>query len=223
MSLIVPTNIDTKTGRVTLDAPGQPSLILNSSFHNTCNTVHNSESEQISSDDTAGAWFSKFLNAPCFLKTLTHPSPSVSSKSFANESQFLLISESSVMHSRTLLPPSVTPFDMSCFRSNLVIRSKSLAPFAEDKWVGSTLRIGSQSFKVLDSCKRCGMICVDQKTGTRSSEPFSTIAKYRRQTNQPALFGLHLTHDQTRSKSPFILNVDDPVEIDCPSGTDAAC
>lgn len=224
MSLIVPTEVDITTGRITLVAPGQSALILNSSFNNYTQDSYQYQdglNDQHSSDSAADEWFSEFLKTPCFLKTLTRSSSPASSKSFANESQFLLISESSVMHSCTLLPPSATLFDISCFRSNLVIRSTSLAPFAEDKWVGSTLRIGSQAFKVLDACKRCGMICVDQKTGTRSSEPFSTIARYRRQTNQPALFGLHLRHDPSRSVSPFILNVDDLVEIDGPSSTGA--
>ena len=52
-------------------------------------------------------------------------------------------------------------------------------PYIEDHW--SELRIGSDQLRldVLEACQRCQMVCIDQFTGTRREEPFSTLAKTR--------------------------------------------
>jgi uncharacterized protein YcbX len=47
-------------------------------------------------------------------------------------------------------------WDVRRFRPNLVVDG-DLAPFAEDEWVGSTLRIGSAELSVMAGTVRCAM------------------------------------------------------------------
>ncbi|KAJ5095949.1 hypothetical protein NUU61_005305 [Penicillium alfredii] len=71
------------------------------------------------------------------------------------------------------------------FRGNIVVAERLVQledaeqPYAEDGW--SSLRIGPDQlrFDVLDACQRCQMVCIDQLTGVRRDEPFSTLAKTR--------------------------------------------
>jgi molybdenum cofactor sulfurtransferase len=82
----------------------------------------------------------------------------------------------------------------SVFRANLVLASSNIEaqrPYAEDHW--GILRIGSQKFQMLGSCRRCHMICVDQETGEKDEEPFVTLAKTRRFESK-IFFGSHMCH-----------------------------
>lgn len=71
------------------------------------------------------------------------------------------------------------------FRGNIVVAERLVQlhdveqPYAEDHW--SSLRIGTDQLRidVLDACQRCQMVCIDQFTGQRRDEPFSTLAKTR--------------------------------------------
>lgn len=71
------------------------------------------------------------------------------------------------------------------FRGNIVVAERltqlgdAEQPYAEDLW--SSLRIGPDQLRidVLDACQRCQMVCIDQFTGLRRNEPFSTLAKTR--------------------------------------------
>jgi molybdenum cofactor sulfurtransferase len=71
------------------------------------------------------------------------------------------------------------------FRGNIVVAERLVKlgdaeqPYAEDHW--SAIRIGPTQLRVdvLDACQRCQMVCIDQFTGLRSQEPFSTLAKTR--------------------------------------------
>lgn len=108
--------------------------------------------------------------------------------SFSNKSPLLLVSDTSVEHVRSRVE---TSFDISCFRANLVVsgldRGKcllslqfSLIEFEENEWKGRTLQIGSTNFLVGDSCTRCQVICINQNTGEKSREPFSSISAMNR-------------------------------------------
>ncbi|KAI1376389.1 PLP-dependent transferase [Hypoxylon crocopeplum] len=81
------------------------------------------------------------------------------------------------------------------FRANIVIGSSNMEPqsnaYSEDHW--SRLRIGQQDFKMLGSCRRCHMICIDQDTAEKSEEPFVTLAKTRRFDGK-VFFGTHMCH-----------------------------
>jgi uncharacterized protein YcbX len=120
-------------------------------------------------------WFSRHLKHPC---QLLFGLDNASLVSFANTSPILLISQSSVnyLQSQVLQP---VQFNSLSFRPNIVM-ADTLAPFIEDSWIGKLISISGLIFKVDSQCERCQMICIDQETGIRSKEPFSTLAKTKR-------------------------------------------
>ncbi|KAJ5895103.1 hypothetical protein N7495_006794 [Penicillium taxi] len=71
------------------------------------------------------------------------------------------------------------------FRGNIVVAERLVKigdveePYAEDHW--SSLRLGTEQLRIdmTDACQRCQMVCIDQFTGQRREEPFSTLAKTR--------------------------------------------
>ena len=83
----------------------------------------------------------------------------------------------------------------SVFRANIVLAPDGAPPqglaYAEDSW--STLRIGQQEFKMLGSCRRCHMVCINQETGLKNEEPFITLSKTRRFDGK-VFFGTHMGH-----------------------------
>ncbi|KAH8815197.1 molybdenum cofactor sulfurase [Xylogone sp. PMI_703] len=82
----------------------------------------------------------------------------------------------------------------SVFRANIVLaspNSKNSQPYSEDHW--KVLRIGSEEYQMLGSCRRCHMICVDQDTAIKDEEPFVTLAKTRRFESK-IFFGSHMCH-----------------------------
>jgi uncharacterized protein YcbX len=83
----------------------------------------------------------------------------------------------------------------SRFRGNFLIEG---APaFAEDHWrkicIGTlvfeasgylvyynTLTVSICRVKVIGPCRRCHMVCIDQKTADKNPEPYATLAECRR-------------------------------------------
>ncbi|KAI1390314.1 PLP-dependent transferase [Hypoxylon trugodes] len=114
----------------------------------------------------------------------------------SNESPILAINLSSLgeLNDRIIaqggnaVPPEV-------FRANIVIGSPTPGPqllaYSEDHW--SNLKIGQQDFKMLGSCRRCHMICINQDTAEKSEEPFITLSKTRRFDGK-VFFGTHMCH-----------------------------
>jgi molybdenum cofactor sulfurtransferase len=129
------------------------------------------------------------------------PTPKPTSKPtfLANESPILLISQSSVnslnqsMQSRH---SGAKPVPANSFRGNIVIAQKASdrqAAYAEDDW--TWLQIGDHQgnqFRMLGPCHRCQMVCVDQHSGARKQEPFTTLVKTRRRHGK-VWFGMHLS------------------------------
>ncbi|TYI95981.1 hypothetical protein E1A91_D01G036800v1 [Gossypium mustelinum] len=160
-------------------------------------------------------WFSDAVGQPCTLVRCCQSEycfslnknrsmgmcRDVNSKvNFANEAQFLLISEESVSDLNNRLcsktqklscgaPPNVNPMR---FRPNLVISGGE--PYAEDGW--RNLRIGNTYFSSLGGCNRCQMINFYQQTGQvkKTNEPLATLASYRRVKGK-ILFGILLRYD----------------------------
>ncbi|RKP08686.1 pyridoxal phosphate-dependent transferase, partial [Thamnocephalis sphaerospora] len=179
----------------------------------------------------ANAWFSAALGIPCRLvrsvksrkcklppvdKDVTGPSSESSmSMNLSNESPFLLISQSSAaeIFSR-IAAGSATglahdgALDISCFRGNFIIGG--VPPFLEDRW--RRIRIGEQVFEIMAPCRRCHMVCVDQRTATRGSEPYATLAACRRLDGK-ILFGQHLRHVPHASATPFCVRYGSNVEV----------
>ncbi|KAJ3392235.1 hypothetical protein HDU92_008588 [Lobulomyces angularis] len=181
------------------------------------------------SDGDLAKEFSEFLGIRCFLvknssDDLPHRSTGISEtefqhlslkekSSFSNESQFLFINLSSVLKINEMCESESISYTR--FRGNLLIdgRDNLLPPFDEDNWkIGTKIQIGSQIFFCKGSCDRCQMVCVDQSTGLKSKEPFSTLAKYRR-VDGKIKFGHHLQHSMNLSAKPYIVNAGDKFQI----------
>lgn len=116
----------------------------------------------------------------------------------SNESPILAINLSSLEAlNRQIIEQGGKAVSPEVFRANIVVgpsaattESQSFA-YSEDHW--SSLRIGQQDFKMLGSCRRCHMICIDQETAEKSEEPFVTLSKTRRFDGK-VFFGTHMCH-----------------------------
>ncbi|KAG8653142.1 molybdenum cofactor sulfurase isoform X2 [Manihot esculenta] len=159
-------------------------------------------------------WFSNAVGRPCTLLRYSSSKDTCKNRamnmcrdvqsrlSFANEAQFLLISEESVSDLNNRLSLNVrkgtheTPLQVNPmrFRPNLVISGGE--PYAEDGW--RSLKIGSKSFTSLGGCNRCQMINIVHGSGQvqRSNEPLATLATYRRVKGK-ILFGILLRCENT--------------------------
>ncbi|GLI77369.1 hypothetical protein PoHVEF18_005659 [Penicillium ochrochloron] len=145
----------------------------------------------------SGTWknrFRKFIMPGSFPSDLPHPVRETNTIPLllSNEMPILVVSRSSVNR----LNESIKANSRQCnggskavaadvFRGNIVVAERLVKlgdaeqPYAEDHW--SAIRIGPTQLRVdvLDACQRCQMVCIDQFTGLRSQEPFSTLAKTR--------------------------------------------
>ena len=65
------------------------------------------------------------------------------------------------------------------FRPNLLVEAAAGAPFAEDEWVGRTLRIGGMTMRVDQRDSRCVMVNVDPQTTERDPAVLRAIAQER--------------------------------------------
>ncbi|KAL3306546.1 molybdenum cofactor sulfurase [Colletotrichum asianum] len=137
----------------------------------------------------------------------------------SNESPILLINTASLRALNDEIEASGgEPVPSAAFRANVVIGpasdSKDLA-WVEDTW--TTLSIGKNEFKLMGSCRRCQMVCVDQESGERHEEPFVTLAKIRRFDGK-VYFGTHMGHDPgpdtLRPRTYPTIRVGDTVEVD---------
>lgn len=115
----------------------------------------------------------------------------------SNESPILMIHSASVdaLNEEIESRGGVAVHEAS-FRANVVVDNppdeNGQPAFSEDSW--SAIRIGSQKFKLLGACRRCQMVCVNQETGEKKQEPFSTMAKTRRFDGK-VYFGAHMRHE----------------------------
>lgn len=106
--------------------------------------------------------------------------------SLVNQAQFLLVNRSSVRSLQFEEPLDET---VDRFRANIIIDTD--VPFEE---LGYTqLRIGNVHFEVNGPCQRCDMICINQRTGERSPETLTTIARMQ---SGKMRFGIYITRVQ---------------------------
>jgi molybdenum cofactor sulfurtransferase len=145
----------------------------------------------------SGNWknrFRKFIMPGSFPPDLPPPVREVSQKPLllANEMPILVVSRSSVNRLNETIKANIKhgtggskAVAADVFRGNIVVAERltqlgdAEQPYAEDHW--SDLRIGPDQLRIdmLDGCQRCQMVCIDQFTGLRRDEPFSTLAKTR--------------------------------------------
>lgn len=69
-----------------------------------------------------------------------------------------------------------TPVPMGRFRANVVLHTSEA--FQEEKI--DTFHLGSALFKMVNPCKRCQVITIDQDIGISSAEPLRTLSTYRK-------------------------------------------
>lgn len=105
---------------------------------------------------------------------------------FADGYPLLLISEASLEDLNRRLEHPIT---MDRFRPNIVV--SGCEPFEEDTW--KWFKIGDVLFKGAKLCSRCGVINIEQSKGEKGTEPFQTLATYRKQETK-VMFGLNLIH-----------------------------
>lgn len=159
-----------------------------------------------------------------FLSSSPRPSPANQPILLSNESPILLISRSSVNRLNELIKSGSSPTTTTTtkqkavpadvFRANILIAEHPSHnsntpenPYIEDKWKSFTVVSQSQHqqnqhqqketrFNVLASCQRCQMVCVDQTTGVRGDEPYSTLVKTRK-VGRGVFFGRHVSVDSS--------------------------
>ena len=92
------------------------------------------------------------------------------------------------------------------FRPNVVVTLDSGAPFEEDDWVGSAVRIGSVVVRIDRRDSRCIIVNVDPATGQPGSRMLKVIGATRR-----ACAGVYGT-----TVAPGLIRVGDPVVVERP-------
>ncbi|RZF34799.1 hypothetical protein LSTR_LSTR007851 [Laodelphax striatellus] len=170
----------------------------------------------------ASSWLSSVLNRPGIRLLQQSPKDSRTVKgarngdssekallSLSNQSQYLLVNKASIDWLSNLLPEGSDCEKESMvdrFRANFVLDGPQLEPFIEQSW--KAVRIGNILFKVTGPCRRCQMICIDQKSGKKSNEPLTTLAASLKGKLQ---FGIYLScHD---AKGQLLINKDEIVEV----------
>lgn len=161
----------------------------------------NSSSDVITYSLTNDALFTKFSATPP-----SPPDSDVEEKErrrilLSNESPILAINMASVRAlNKEIVERGGTEVSAAVFRANIVLDTHGEdtdSAYAEDNW--ASIRIGQQEFKMLGSCRRCHMVCINQETGEKGEEPFVTLSKTRRFDGK-VFFGTHMCHVQQCGK-----------------------
>ncbi|XP_062539746.1 molybdenum cofactor sulfurase 3-like [Armigeres subalbatus] len=206
MCLIRP-RINLKTNELTLRHPGMVDFVLDMDLFGEsqgiklCQTkVCQDNVQAIDCGDAVAEWISIALQISG-LRLLKQSDEEVrtfqqSEKeiALANQAQFLLINQASVRW----LADKVSDWDnlyeeptlgslVDRFRGNLIIET----PQAMEECDWKEVRVGQQAFTVDGPCSRCQMICIDQSSGAKTTEPLRTIA---REFKGKMRFGIYLSH-----------------------------
>ncbi|PNS17828.1 Molybdenum cofactor sulfurase [Sphaceloma murrayae] len=181
-------------------------------------------------DEILNGFFTDCIGIPCRLARFVDSSKAASRRhakddvhrhvsglgrsiALSNESPILTITRASLDRLNEKIKQSngkaASP---AVFRANIVLADgQSTVPcrqaaFAEDGWEG--MRIGGTEFEFLGGCRRCQMVCIDQCTGEKNEEPFSTLAKTRR-INSRVMFGVHTAPKEAQAKGASISTSDE--------------
>jgi uncharacterized protein YcbX len=71
------------------------------------------------------------------------------------------------------------PLDVARFRPNVLVETEDGSPFAEERWVGRVLRIGSLRLRVDKRDGRCAVITIDPMTTERDPAILRTVVAER--------------------------------------------
>ena len=142
----------------------------------------------------------------------------------SNESPVLTISRSSLNRlNEQIKLKNGKAARASVFRANIILAENlasspgSERPYVEDNW--RSLCIGHNvTLDVLGGCRRCHMICVDQRSAERNEEPFVTLAKTRRKDGK-ILFGVHTALAESKKGQLARIRLGDRVYATASSST----
>lgn len=135
--------------------------------------------------------------------------------SLANQAQFLLINTTSVdwliqkvdeWDTTTESPLDRLQGAVDRFRGNLIIQS----PTALEELAWTQVNIGMVMLKAGGPCTRCQMICIDQRTGDKTTEPLRTIS---REFQGKVKFGIYFGHSASEDNSELYIDCDDDVYV----------
>ncbi|CAO1377562.1 unnamed protein product [Diamesa serratosioi] len=167
--------------------------------------------------DEVGRWLSDVLNIDGLrlIKYSERISNKRSDISLSNQAQLLLVPEISVRwlidqvedykHLDMDVPENFQNI-VNRFRGNLIIEQGEA--FAENGW--KKIRIGNVELDVEGPCTRCQMICIDQNSGEKTTEPIRTIARL---FNGKIKFGIYLSQAEIVKESSKILTCGDEITI----------
>lgn len=147
----------------------------------------------------------------------TLPDAVAQSISLANQAQFLLINRTSVSwlidkvdvwntttthsdHHQDYLEETVDRF-----RGNLIVETPR--EFDENEW--RVFRQGATQFQIEGPCTRCQMICINQTTGEKTTEPLRTISN---EFQGKVRFGIYMSYSIDK---PSTAKGDREVHIEC--------
>lgn len=97
-----------------------------------------------------------------------------------------------------------SPLDVRRFRPNLLVESAEGTPFAEDAWVGGTLRIGGLRLRVDKRDGRCVVITIDPETTERNPAILRAVVDGRQGS-----LGVYGT-----TVAPGLVTMGDPVHLE---------
>ncbi|KAG8165280.1 hypothetical protein KVR01_005555 [Diaporthe batatas] len=147
------------------------------------------------------------------IPAITPPSPPDSDAEQNDRRKILLSNESPILAINTaslralnneIVQNGGNPVPPSVFRANIILDSPGNTndgldlAYEEDNWC--KIQIGHQDFKMLGSCRRCHMVCINQDTADKSQEPFVTLSKTRRFDGK-IFFGTHMCHVPQKSQT----------------------
>ncbi|EAT36178.1 AAEL011729-PA [Aedes aegypti] len=206
MCLIRP-QINLKTNEMTLSHPSMDDFVLDldllgeSQRIKLCQTkVCQDNVQAIDCGDQVAEWISVALQTSG-LRLLKQSDEEVrtfqQSKqeiALANQAQFLLINQASVRWLADKVPdwdelheePTLESL-VDRFRGNLIVET----PTSMEECDWKRVTIGYLEFAVDGPCSRCQMICIDQGTGVKTTEPLRTIG---REFKGKMRFGIYLSH-----------------------------
>ncbi len=186
----------TQNDQLIVSAPNMPTITLkqengNKKLVNV--TVWTDACEAYDYGDEIAGWFSGFLGISARLvyfpdKEIRQVDPEYAIQgditAFSDGFPYLLIGQASLDNLNERLDHSI---EMKRFRPNLVISGAEA--FAEDSW--KKIRIGELTFRVVKSCSRCPIPCIDPETAEKSPEVLKELALYRKRDNK-VFFGQNL-------------------------------
>ncbi|GMT05441.1 hypothetical protein PENTCL1PPCAC_27615 [Pristionchus entomophagus] len=145
---------------------------------------------------SVSAWLSEQLDFPsCVIRRVEGGKATSSpSRSFSNDSPYLLVSYSSAAVISSSIGMKVDEY-IRRFRPNIVV--SGLPPFIEDD--AEEVDIDGYLFEVVNKCVRCEMICIDQSTGDK--DPSALLALRESRKGEGITFGIYLRERDARSET----------------------